>query len=114
MADFSHVLQIMILTYLEDYIYILLFYRARTMKQRSAVLQSNKEQFEINIYPAFKHIDQGLQFLNSLDAKNKAREAALEKEREQQERDNIKMYVPNQAIPMGYNSSSANTNMVHD
>ena len=51
---------------------------------------------------ALRHIDQGLQFLSTQEARTKAREAALEKEREKVERENIKMSVPNKPIPMGY------------
>ena len=71
-----------------------------------------RESVETRCNTALKHIDHGLQFLTSLEERAKAREAALEKEREKHERDNINMSVPNQPIPMGYSSTSSSTHMV--
>ena len=51
---------------------------------------------------------QGLQFLSEQEIRTMQREAELEKEREKQERDNIRMSVPNQPIPMGYSNTTKN------
>jgi len=61
---------------------------------------------------ALKHIDQGLQYLSSLELKNKLKDAQIEKERERVERDNIKMSVPNDPIPMGYSTSQTDGKIV--
>ena len=51
---------------------------------------------------ALRHIDQGLQYLSSLEERNRRIAAELEKERARVERENIKMSVPHKPIPMGY------------
>ena len=44
----------------------------------------------------------GLQFISQHEARKKAMEEAYIKEQEKIERENMKMSVPGQAIPMGY------------
>jgi len=56
---------------------------------------------------ALKHIDQGLRFLSNLEAKRERRAAEIEKEKEQLERDNLTMSIPNKPIPMGYTGTSS-------
>ena len=57
---------------------------------------------ELRCSTALKHIDQGLQYLSSLEDRNRRIAAELEKERAKVERENIKMSVPHKPIPMGY------------
>ena len=57
---------------------------------------------ELRCNTALKHIDQGLQYLSSLEDRNRRIAAELEKERVKVERENIKMSVPQKPIPMGY------------
>lgn len=63
-------------------------------------LISDDVEFRCN--EALQHINHGLQFITQLEARKKAMEEAFNKEQENRERDNIKMSVPGQAIPMGY------------
>ena len=62
---------------------------------------------ELRCNTALRHIDQGLQFLSSLEARNRRLAARLEKEREKVERENIQMSVPHKPIPMGYTAGSS-------
>ena len=60
---------------------------------------------ELRCNTALKHIDQGLQFLSSLETRNRLAAAQMEKKREKLERENIQMSVPHRPIPMGYTGS---------
>merc|ERR1719309_1411517 len=62
---------------------------------------------ETRCVSALKHIDQGLRFLSNLEAKRERRAAEIEKEKEQLERDNLTMSIPNKPIPMGYTGTSS-------
>ena len=53
-------------------------------------------------HSALKHLASGLTFLSNLEARREARVREEEKSREMAERENIRMSVPNTAIPMGY------------
>jgi len=54
---------------------------------------------------ALRHLAQGLAFLSGLEARREQRAREEEKARERRERENIRMSVPNTAIPMGYTST---------
>ena len=55
-------------------------------------------------HSALRHLAQGLAFLSSLEARREARARQELKEREMAERENIRMSVPHNPIPMGYSS----------
>ena len=69
---------------------------------REKVAPPISEDIEFRCREALKHIDFGLNHITRLEARNKAKADAYRKERENIERDNIKMSVPGQPIPMGY------------
>ena len=58
-------------------------------------------------HSALKHLASGLTFLSDLEARREAKVREEEKSREMAERENIRMSVPNTAIPMGYTSNPA-------
>jgi len=58
---------------------------------------------------ALKHIAQGLESLSQLVDKQNAREAVARKAQERQERDNLRMSVPSQPIPMPYSPDPPKT-----
>jgi len=60
------------------------------------------DDVEFRCSEALQHINQGLQYISKHEARRKAMEEAYRKEQEKLERENMKMSVPGQAIPMGY------------
>jgi hypothetical protein len=62
---------------------------------------------EFRCCEALVNIELGLKYLTQMETLNRAKEEAFKKERENIERDNLKMSVPNQPIPMGYISQDS-------
>ena len=67
---------------------------------------------EFRCCEALVNIELGLEYLTHMEALNRAKEEAFKKERENIERDNLKMSVPNKPIPMGYISPESSRMML--
>lgn len=74
--------------------------KIRGFRDKCAPPISDDVKFRCN--EALLHIDHGLKYITNLEARNQAMVDAFRKERENIERDNLRMSVPGQAIPMGY------------
>ena len=85
-------------------------YKLKGFREEIAPLISADVEFRCS--EALVNIELGLQYLTQLETLNRVKEEAYKKERENIERDNLKMSVPNKPIPMGYISPESSRTMV--
>ena len=79
--------------------------KAYGFRSKDKIAPPISDDIEFRCTEALLHIDHGLKFITSLEARTMASSSAYRKEMERIERENLKMSVPGQAIPMGYISS---------
>jgi hypothetical protein len=80
-------------------------YKFKGFREEEAPLISADVEFRC--CEALVNIELGLKYLTRMETLNRAKEEAYKKERENIERDNLKMSVPNKPIPMGYISAES-------
>jgi len=85
-------------------------YKFKGLREEAPPLISADVEFRC--CEALVNIELGLKYLTQMETLNRAKEEAFKKERENIERDNLKMSVPNKPIPMGYISQDSSRQCV--